>query len=152
MAGIYAKGTPVVSTLPLPWRTPRFPRMHRVFRTVAATVVPEAAQLDAAGWAELERIVERALGDRPVVMRRKLMAFLRVVEWIPLLRYGRRFSTLDSARRERLLSAFEHAPLLLLRRGFWGVRTLVFMGYYGRPAAAAAIGYRADPRGWDARR
>ncbi|HEU5262853.1 MAG TPA: gluconate 2-dehydrogenase subunit 3 family protein [Gemmatimonadales bacterium] len=126
--------------------------MHRVFRAVAATVVPEAAQLDAAGWAEVEKIVERALADRPVALRRKLMAFLGVVEWMPLLRYGRRFSTLDSARRERLLSAFERAPLLLIRRGFWGVRTLVFMGYYGRPAAAAVIGYRADPRGWEARR
>lgn len=43
--------------------------MHQVFRAVAATVVPEAAQLDAAAWAELEQIVERALADRPVAMR-----------------------------------------------------------------------------------
>jgi len=43
--------------------------MHRVFCAVAATVVPEAAQRYAADWAELERIVERALADRPVAMR-----------------------------------------------------------------------------------
>ena len=42
--------------------------------------------------------------------------------------------------------------MLAVRRGFWGLRTLVFMGYYARPEAAAAIGYRADVRGWEARR
>jgi hypothetical protein len=31
------------------------------------------------------------------------------------------------------------------------VRVLVQMGYYGQPAHAAAIGYRADARGWEAR-
>ena len=46
----------------------------------------------------------------------------------------------------------QDAPLLLLRRGFWGLRTLIFMGYYGRDAARDAIGYRADPRGWEIRR
>jgi hypothetical protein len=43
-------------------------------------------------------------------------------------------------------------PALLLRRGSWGLRTLVLMGYYGRPDAKQEIGYRADPRGWEARR
>jgi len=126
--------------------------MHRVFRAVATTIVPEAAQFDAAEWADLERIVERALAHRPPAMRRQLAALLGVVEWIPVLRYGRPFSALDTTRRERVLSSLERAPLLLLRRGFWGLRALVFMGYYGRPAAATAIGYRADPRGWEARR
>jgi hypothetical protein len=46
----------------------------------------------------------------------------------------------------------ETARLVLVRRGFWGLRTLILMGYYGRPAAAAAIGYRADPQGWEMRR
>ena len=42
------------------------------------------------------------------------------------------------------LRASSTLPLLLLRRGFWGLRTLVFLGYYARPEAAAEIGYRAD--------
>src|SRR2546422_3095313 len=50
-----------------------------------------------------------------------------------------------------LFRSIERAPLLLMRRGLWGLRTLAFMGYYGRPAAAREIGYRADPRGWDVR-
>ena len=72
---------------------------------------------------------------------------MRTIEIVPLLRYGRGFTALDPGRRTAVLRLLQDAPLVLLRRGFWGLRTLVLMGYYARPAAAAAIGYRADPRG-----
>ncbi len=123
-----------------------------VFRAVATTVVPEAASLDADGWMELERIVEQALTSRPPRLQRQLVILIRAIEWLPLLRYGRRFTQLEGERRARVLVALQESPLLLLRRGFWGLRTLALMGYYARPAAAASIGYRADPRGWEARR
>ena len=115
-------------------------------------IVPETAALDEAGWGDLERIVERTLAARPATMRRQLQLLIRALDLLPLLRYGRRFGRLDPPQALRFLSAMQDAPLLLLRRGVWGLRTLVFMGYYARPQAAAAIGYRADPRGWEARR
>jgi hypothetical protein len=59
---------------------------------------------------------------------------------------------MDAAARQRMLAALEDSRSPLLRRGFWGLRTLILMGYYGRPGAAAEIGYAADPRGWEARR
>jgi hypothetical protein len=123
-----------------------------VFRAVATCVVPEAARLDATQWAVVEAIVARAVAARSRAVRRQLALFLTLLEWLPLLRYARRLSRLDPARRAQFLDRLQRAPLLLLRRGFWGVRTLILMGYYGRPAAAAAIGYRADARGWEARR
>ncbi|HSP35980.1 MAG TPA: hypothetical protein VLU46_16840, partial [Thermoanaerobaculia bacterium] len=61
-------------------------------------------------------------------------------------------ASLDAAKRTTFLEAVQDAPLLPLRRGFWGLRTLVFMGYYSRDDARTAIGYRADPRGWAVRR
>jgi len=123
-----------------------------VFRAVATCVVPEAGGLDAAQWDEMAAIVARAVAARPRALQRQLALFFTLLEWLPLLRYGRRLSRLDAGRRARVLDRLQRAPVLLLRRGFWGVRTLILMGYYGRPAAAAAIGYRADPRGWEARR
>jgi hypothetical protein len=105
------------------------------FRAVAVTVVPEASSLDEPGWSALDALV-----------------FVRVLEHLPRLRWGRPFTALAPEERARFLSSLERAPVLLLRRGFWGLRTLVFLGYYARPEAAAAIGYRADARGWDARR
>jgi hypothetical protein len=119
------------------------------FRALAAAIVPAAATLDDAGWGEVEAIVERALAARPAKMRRQLLLFVRLLTVAPLLRHGRRFPALDPAAQARFLGAVERSPLLLLRRGFWGLRTLVFMGYYGRPAAAAAVGYRAHARGWE---
>jgi len=128
------------------------PPVRASFRALAATIVPEASSLRESGWAELERIVEEALAARPPAMRRQLRLLIRVLDLVPLLRYGRRFGALEPAQALRFLSAFQDSPLLLLRRGVWGLRTLVFMGYYARSEGSAAIGYRADPRGWEARR
>lgn len=126
--------------------------VRRAFRAVATAVVPEAARLDEAGWGELEGILERALAERPPALRRQLRLLIRLLEHLPLVRFGRRLSALDPQRRARLLARVQDSRLPLLRRGFWGLRTLVFMGYYGREGASAEIGYRADPRGWEARR
>jgi len=122
------------------------------FRAIGSTVVPEAAKLDEAGWGELELIVADALRLRPPRLVRQLVTLIRLIEILPLVRYGRPFTTLTPERRTRVLAALQDAPLLLLRRGVWGLRTLILMGYYGRPAAAQGIGYRASARGWEARR
>ncbi len=122
-----------------------------LFRALTTTIVPGAADLDAPGWAELERIVERALAARPPALVRRLRLFILLLQWLPALRYARAFTGLDSARRTRVLSFIESAPIPLVRQGFWGLRTLVLLGYYGRAAAAAEIGYRAHPQGWEAR-
>lgn len=123
-----------------------------ILHAIGATVVPEAARLDATGWSSVERIIAEALAPRPLAVRRRVLLFIRLVEWMPLVRFGRRFTGLDPERRTRFLTSLENAPLLLARRGFWGLRTLLLMGYYGRPEAAREIGYRAAPGGWEARR
>lgn len=134
--------------MPEPFLAP----VRAAFRAIARTVVPEVSRLDETGWLEAEAIVEHALAQRPAKIRRQLRTLIRLIDLIPVLRYGRRFTALDGDRRTRFLSGLQSAPVLLLRRGVWGLRTLVFMGYYARPEAAAEIGYRADPRGWEARR
>ena len=126
-------------------------RVRPTFRAVATAVVPEAAELGERGWADLEALVERAVARRPAALRRQLRLFLSLLHWMPLFRYARTLTALDPARRARFLAAVQDSRVLLLRRGFWGVRTLVLLGYYTRPGAADGIGYRAHPRGWEAR-
>ncbi len=126
--------------------------VRATFRALASTFVPEAAALDEAGWAGAEAVIERFLAARPAGVRRQLTLLVRLLDVLPVLRYGRRFTGLDASRRLRFLEALQDAPVLLLRRGIWGVRTLAFIGYYERPEAQVAIGYRADARGWEARR
>jgi hypothetical protein len=125
--------------------------MTAILRAVVTTVVPDAAALDAVAWRDVDAIISGQLAQRPPALRRQLGALLGMVQWLPVLRYGRPFTALDVARRATILAALERAPLLLLRRGLWGLRTLALLGYYARPAAAAEIGYSGDPRGWEAR-
>ena len=57
-------------------------------------------------------------------------------------------TTLKSGRD--CLTYLQDHPVQLIRAGFWGLRTLAFLGYYGQPETRAAIGYGPDARGWEA--
>lgn len=128
------------------------PPLPPVFRTVVLTVIPDAADLDAAGWADVERLVRRTLSARPREIRRRIRIFMHLVRWLPVLRYGRPLTVLDPQRRERFLRSLQEHRLDALRLGFWGLRTLALLGYYGRSDAARSIGYRPDRAGWEAAR
>lgn len=121
------------------------------FRAVVSTVVPEANKLDEQSWRELETLVEVTLRDRSPAMHRQLRLFLRTIQWLPVFRYGRSFTSLPVELRIRVLCYLQDHRIELLRCGFWGIRTLAFLGYYGRPEPMQAIGYAADPRGWGTR-
>lgn len=125
--------------------------MRATLRAIAETVVPATSALEPDGWLALERIVTNAITTRPPRVQRQLTLFLRTVEWLPVLRYGQPFSRLNPHRRQRFLESLQDSPLLLIRRGFWGLRTLILMGYYTQASTLGIIGYRADPRGWSIR-
>ena len=122
--------------------------MRPTFRALATSIVPETAELNEAGWVELEAIVEAALSKRPAAMRRQFAIFVRLLGFLPRLRWLRPFARLDPDRRARFLRGMQSSPIFLFRRGFWGLRTLVYMGYYARPQAYGEIGYDAHLRGW----
>ncbi len=127
---------------------PVLPPIRARFRALATTIVPESAQLDDAGWADVEAIVENALSKRPPGMRRQFGVFVRLLDFLPRLRWLRPFRRLDAEKRVRFLGGIQRSPVFLFRRGFWGLRTLVYMGYYARPEGYAEIGYDARLRGW----
>jgi gluconate 2-dehydrogenase subunit 3-like protein len=131
---------------------PALAAFRPLLRAIACTIVPEAAAMGENAWQEFHALLDAALGDRPPALQRRLQFFLRAIEWMPLLRFGRRFTSLSLAQRAQFLASLENHSLQIIRSGFWGLRTLVLLGYYGRPAAIAGIGYAADPRGWEARR
>jgi hypothetical protein len=123
-----------------------------VFREVAKSIVPEAEGLDEQSWVEMEAIIERGLASRPAKIRRQLRLFVRALNLLPIRSYGKSFRSLDREKRTAFLLSVENSPLVLLRRGFWGLRTFVFMGYYNLDSVREAIGYRAHPDGWEAQR
>lgn len=121
------------------------------FRVIMGTMVPEAAVLGDDEWRNAAAIIAHALAARPASVRRQLAAFLRALDVVAFVRYGRSLRTASTEQRRALLESLSHSRLLALRRGVWGVRTLAFMGYYARPEAAREIGYRASAAGWAAR-
>jgi hypothetical protein len=120
-----------------------------IFRAVVATIVPESAALDDQGWRDVTQVVEALVRDRPESLKRQLRIFLRAIQWLPVLRYGRPFTSLPPAVRTHVLAHLQDDRILKIRVGFWGLRTIVLAGYYGRAYAARAIGYNASPRGWE---
>ena len=122
------------------------------FRALAITMVPDAATLDETAWRDVNASIAQALAKRPPAARRQLTLLVRVLDTLPLFRWGRRFHALGASRRARFLDAMQYSPIPLLRRGVWGLRTLVFLGYYTRPEVQTTLGYRATARGWVTRR
>ena len=125
--------------------------VRHVLHAIATTVVPETPSLNSRAWSEMEAVVAGALSNRPAKLQRQFIVFLRLLQTLPLVRHARTFTTLSEHQRVAFLASVEHSRLLVVRRGFWGVRTLIFMGYYTRDDVADAIGYCPSANGWAAR-
>lgn len=103
-----------------------------VFRAVAEAMVPAVQRYGATEWDAMEARVEQALGARPPRMRQQLLTFLRLANVLAVGLSGSTLVALPVEKRERVLHRLERAPVALVRRGVWGVRTLIFMGHYAR--------------------
>lgn len=123
-----------------------------LFRAVTRATVPLSSELDGAGWDQAEARVARSLSRRPPSVVRQVLLFYRVLDVLARLRSFRGLASLPPDRVERLLRSLERAPVLLLRRGVWGVRTLAFMGVYTQPGMRHRLGYDARLRGWAERK
>jgi hypothetical protein len=114
----------------------------RTFRAAAACIVPSEPDSEGADAEAAIRIADRALSERPARDRALLNAFLKAVELLPVLRYGRRFSRLDSERQATFLRFLETTRAFAkLRQGFFGLKAFALMGYYGMDATWRELGY-----------
>jgi hypothetical protein len=108
---------------------------------VAGCIVPAAADLDAEGRSRFIAIVGKALSDRPRSIQRQFGLFLGLMRWLALLRFGAPFDRLSPANQDAMLRWLLDAPLAKLRGGFWGLRALAFMGYYGQTEVWPSLRY-----------
>jgi hypothetical protein len=113
-------------------------------RVLAARIVPETTELDASGMSRFFGIVDGALQDRPESVRRQFATFLGVLRWAPAARFRRPFEKLLDTQQDAVLRWFEDCPVGPLRKGFWGLKAMVFMGYYGQKETNELIGYAPD--------
>lgn len=123
-----------------------------LFRSLTATVVPDANSLSESEWPALYAVIDQALGSRPPAVRKQLSAFISLIRIITFVQHAKSFTALPTEQRYGLLHSLETSRIAVLRKGMWGLRTVLMMGFYARPNVASAIGYRADPSGWAALR
>jgi hypothetical protein len=114
---------------------------------LARRIVPESERMSEDEKARFASIVRAALEDRPPSLRRQFGLFLTVLRWLPALRYLGPYDSLSPSHQDAALRWFQDAPIDLLRKGFWGLKTLVFMGYYGQPELGKKLGYRPAKNG-----
>jgi len=126
--------------------------LRACLKALAGAFVPEAEGCSPAQWAVLEGVLGQALAARPARLRRQVLLLIRVLDLLALVRYGRRLPALAAERRLVFLEGLSRAPVLLVRRGIWGLRTLVMMGWYTQPEVRETMGYRATAAGWEGRR
>ncbi len=125
-----------------------------IFRAVAGTVVPSEPESPGGDAEPCIVVADEALGARAPADQKLVKTFLKVIDILPLLRFGRRFTKLDLARRERVLRFLERNRVPKLRAGFFGVKTFALMGYYGSTEAFEELGYpgpRMDAPYYEAR-
>src|ERR1041385_3671303 len=112
------------------------------FRAAAACIVPSEPDSPGADSDEAIAIADRALAARPQRDRKLLATFLRAVEVLPVLRYGRMFSKLDADRRRAFLRFLESTRLFSkFRQGFFGLKTFALLGYYGLEGTWEELAY-----------
>jgi len=99
--------------------------------------IPTPDDVDVAGFVDL--YVARLPDD----MRSDVLALFGYVEHIAPIRVGlaSRFTQLDIDDQDKVLAAMESSSIDLLRGGFAGLKSLVFMGYYRDPRTWKILGY-----------
>ena len=119
-----------------------------VLRAAAGRIVGVGAADGAdSGSAEIDvaRFVDGVLRHFDAATRREVRGLLHLLEHSPLAlgagaRWSR-FSSAPAAAQDALLAAWQSSNLTVLRQGFQGLRSLVFMGYYRDPRTFAMLGY-----------
>jgi hypothetical protein len=111
--------------------------------------IPTADDLDVASF------VENWTLRMPARVRRDLGRFLAYLEHLAPFGAGHfaRFTSLSPQAQDSVLASVETSSSDLLRAGFDGLRSLIFLGYYQAPSTWRLVGYDGPlvgrpPSGW----
>ena len=114
----------------------------RTFRAIAECIVPSESDVAGASGSAALMLADAAIADRPVQDQKLIRLFLVIIEWLPLFRFGRRFSKLSRAKQMRVLAFFESNRVMpKFRAGFFGVKTFALLGFYGHDGTFAELEY-----------
>jgi hypothetical protein len=117
------------------------PAQARFLLRLAERIIPESAGSPPGVRCQLVAIVDNLLGRQPAGQRFQFKLLLFALRWMTVPFTLQPLENLPPGRQDYFLRRLEGAPLTILRVGIWGLKTLVFMGYYGQEPVVAGIGY-----------
>lgn len=119
------------------------PRQAEFVLLLAGRIVPESAAATPDVRRGLVAIIDGMLERQPRSQQLQFKLLLFALRWMTVPFTLHRLEKLPAGWQDFLLRRLEGAPLTILRVGIWGLKTLVFMGYYGQQGVIAQIHY--DP-------
>jgi hypothetical protein len=111
--------------------------LQRIAVRLAACIVPQSSSASAEVIAGLLSAIDAQLGPRPRLQQLEFKLLLLGLSWVTVLPMGWQTS---------LLRLLENFPIRLVRVGIWGLKTLVYLGYYGQDGVQRRIGYLPGKR------
>jgi hypothetical protein len=103
--------------------------------------VPESAGAPTQVTDPLLAAVDEELHPRPRLQQLEFKLLLLAIRWMTVPFTLHRFEHLPAARQDGWLRFLESAPFTMLRVGIWGLKTLVFLGYYTQAGVLQRILY-----------
>jgi hypothetical protein len=135
-----------------PWQ---FVVVQHAARRVVAADRPDDPSIPTADEVDVASFVDEWVARLPERMRRDLGRFLAYLEHLAPVFAGHasRFTRLAPAAQDEVLASLEASPNDLLRAGFDGLRSLVFLGYYRDARTWHILAYdgplvNRPPGGW----
>jgi hypothetical protein len=121
----------------------QFVVVQHAARRIAAPDRPGDASIPGADDTDVAGFVDGWIARMHPSLRRDLGRFLGYLEHLApvAVGMGSRFSRLDPEDQDRVLAGLEASSSDLLRAGFDGLKSLVFMGYYRDPRTWSILGY-----------
>ena len=117
------------------------PWAARLFLAVQRCAVPRSRTFTEDQVRASLAIVDTLLEDQPAALKRQLLAFVVLIEALAFLAGAGRFRELGRARQDQVLDWLFAAPVPLLRKGFWGLNTLVKASVFCQPSVHPSIRY-----------
>ena len=105
---------------------------RRLLVQLAACIVPQTADASSPVIEAALVAIDSQLRDRP---RLQQMEFKLLVLGLGAA------TTLPARWQAAVLRLFENFPLRLVRVGLWGLKTLIYLGYYGQEGIQRHIAY-----------
>jgi hypothetical protein len=135
-----------------PWQ---YVVVQHAARRITASDRPGDRSIPTADETEAAAFADAWVARLPPNQRRDLGRFLAYLEHLAPMRAGltSRFTRLPPTEQDRVLEAIEGSSSDLLRAGFDGLRSLVFLGYYRDARTWKILGYDGPlvgrpPQGW----